>query len=475
MLDFFVTVQVMRRQPLRLPRAPSVRVRSRRPARRLGWLALACAAALGAEAQEPRRLGQDELDLQGRSSVVQGSGARALGMGGAFLARPDDATAASWNPSGLSYLRRPEVSLVRLPRNALATRERDARSLETTLTDERHGHGFDFVAGAYPIDLGSVSGAFQVSYQRVLAFDSTRTIERSNGTVTIESDGGFDVLALASGLQVSRRWRLGATLNRWFNGYAQTLDRQTAVNTRQTLRFDVAAWNVNLGLIWSPVESLNIGAVAKTPFTAKVSMARTRRDVTADVAETVTENSYSSDAVRLYLPGAIGVGASWRPRSTLTVSADYTRSLWSEAHVRGFYTLAACQPGQACPPARQPDATGDLFPHLTYPSLADPRQADTEEIRFGVERVLLFERAKVPLRAGFFRERPYFLRGDGTPPPRSLGITAGLGVVVGPLLLDAAYVRETLAYNNLAPVETERRRLRTVSEKVYLSLILRVP
>ncbi|PYQ44967.1 MAG: hypothetical protein DMF77_05820, partial [Acidobacteria bacterium] len=55
---------------------------------------------------------QDQLTLQARANVVQGSGARALGMGGAFLARADDATAASWNPAGLSYLRLPEISFV---------------------------------------------------------------------------------------------------------------------------------------------------------------------------------------------------------------------------------------------------------------------------------------------------------------------------------------------------------------------------
>src|SRR5574341_1467367 len=41
-----------------------------------------------------------------------GSGARALGMGGAFIAVADDATAASWNPGGLTQLERPEFSLV---------------------------------------------------------------------------------------------------------------------------------------------------------------------------------------------------------------------------------------------------------------------------------------------------------------------------------------------------------------------------
>ncbi len=41
-----------------------------------------------------------------------GSGARALGMGGAFIAVADDATAASWNPGGLIQLVTPEVSAV---------------------------------------------------------------------------------------------------------------------------------------------------------------------------------------------------------------------------------------------------------------------------------------------------------------------------------------------------------------------------
>lgn len=41
-----------------------------------------------------------------------GSGARALGMGSAFVAVADDATAASWNPGGLIQLDRAEISIV---------------------------------------------------------------------------------------------------------------------------------------------------------------------------------------------------------------------------------------------------------------------------------------------------------------------------------------------------------------------------
>ena len=43
---------------------------------------------------------------------ITGAGARAAGMGGAFIGVADDATAITWNPAGLTQLYRPEVSLV---------------------------------------------------------------------------------------------------------------------------------------------------------------------------------------------------------------------------------------------------------------------------------------------------------------------------------------------------------------------------
>src|SRR5210317_1972458 len=52
-----------------------------------------------------------EIGFSGSPNPV-GSGARALGMGGAFIGVADDATAASWNPGGLIQLETPEVSCV---------------------------------------------------------------------------------------------------------------------------------------------------------------------------------------------------------------------------------------------------------------------------------------------------------------------------------------------------------------------------
>ena len=53
---------------------------------------------------------QEEKVVSASSPNPVGSGARAMGMGGAFIAVADDATAASWNPAGLTQLKRPEIS-----------------------------------------------------------------------------------------------------------------------------------------------------------------------------------------------------------------------------------------------------------------------------------------------------------------------------------------------------------------------------
>ena len=50
---------------------------------------------------------------QSRTAIsIQGTGARAVGLGGAFIALADDASAVSFNPAGLAQLLSPEFCLV---------------------------------------------------------------------------------------------------------------------------------------------------------------------------------------------------------------------------------------------------------------------------------------------------------------------------------------------------------------------------
>jgi hypothetical protein len=127
-------------------------------------------------------------------------------MGGAFLARADDATAASWNPAGLSYLRLPEISLVGVRNNSETLTKRSTGA--TAEDSEARGYEPDFLAAAIPFEIGTVSGAAQISFQRVLSLDAQRTTRRANVQIQQAFEGGFDVLAFGTGGR-SRSLRLG--------------------------------------------------------------------------------------------------------------------------------------------------------------------------------------------------------------------------------------------------------------------------
>jgi long-subunit fatty acid transport protein len=486
------------------PMAPRLTApRGSLPVRAAGAAALAilALAASMATAQEP--VGDDPLGIPGQQNLTLGSGARAFGMGGAFLARADDATAAAWNPAGLSYLRAPELSFVGVHNSFTTTRSLDSDSLE--------GNSVDFAAFTYPIGAGEVRGAVQLSYQRALSFDGTRTVrgygalrddeDTQIGTQLIRtdegtSDGGFDVVALGTGLRLSRHVRAGFTVNRWLNGYRQLLERNIynlpATERRPRREFDLdfqpSGWSFNFGLIVSPVENLNLAAVYKTPFTADVELSRARADYygTPQAITEVTTNAHASDSVTLDFPSSFGFGASWRPRDTLTLSADYTRSNWSRARIQDYFTINATLPSDDDGvPAQPPPPV--FYDELQYPTLAavpdpdDPAdpllrvaQQDAEQIRAGVEWVLITGRVKIPLRAGYFNDRQIAPAGGSGDTVRFNGLTAGTGLILGGVQIDVAWVYEFGEYFvalETSPQEPVRYALTT--NRVYASVIYR--
>ena len=480
------------------------------PARAAGaaaWLVLALLSTQTALAQQPvgEQVGEDLLAIPGQQNLTLGSGARAFGMGGAFLARADDATAASWNPAGLSYLRAPELSLVGVY-NSFTT-------VENLDNDSLKGSSVDFAAFTWPVGAGEVRGAVQLSYQRAITFDGKRHVDQYGpieddegnevGSQLIRvddgvSDGGFDVVALGTGLRFSRHVRAGFTVNRWLTGYGQRLERNlfNLPTNRPRRDFDLDfrpnGWSFNFGLIVSPIDTLNVAAVYKTPFTANVTLDRSRRDYFGPAAAPIeiTTNDWSSHSVRLDFPSSFGFGLSWRLRDTLTLSADYTRSKWSSARIRDYFTVLVTppsdddgNPGQPPPPV--------FFPELQYPNLTalpdsddpdDPArlvaQQDAEQIRAGVEWVLIKGRLKIPLRAGYFNDRQ--ITPAGGEPVRFNGVTAGTGLILGALQLDVAWVYEFGEYFVAAETSAEalqqtRAPIRhaLTTNRVYASVIYR--
>ena len=395
-----------------------------------------------------------------------GSGARALGMAGAFVARADDATAASWNPAGLSYLRLPEISLAgSLDHFDVETRSPDRNPVDDS-DDYRRGGAFDFVALTWPLELGSVGGALQFSFQRVISFNGDQDIVRNLTPIRIESEGGFDVLAFGTGLQLSRKLRVGATLNRWFNGYVQRLARLEGNAPEETFTdFDFSGWNVNAGVIVTPIENLNLGVVAKTPFTGRVRQIIERTNL-AD-PDGPPENRFDSASpgypdIEIDFPGAVGAGASWRPSNPWTLSVDYTRTFWSKGRIRNFFRLPGI--GPPIVPGRT------FFDLLPYPKLNELQQKDTEQIRLGGEYVALRgDGYAVPLRAGWFNDRQYFRQEDGTA-PRFNGLAVGAGLVLGSMLFDVAYTYE---FGDYLDPDQSGNRISVRSQQFFVSLIYR--
>jgi len=480
------------------------------PARAAGLAAFALLALVAsrtalAQQQQPPA-GDDVTGIPGQQNLTLGSGARAYGMGGAFLARADDATAASWNPAGLSYLRAPELSFVGVYNSFTVTENLDNDSLK--------GSSVDFAAFTWPIGAGEVRGAVQLSYQRALSFDGDRHVTQYGplrddegneiGTQLIRidegvSDGGFDVIALGTGLRLSRHVRAGFTVNRWLNGYRHSIERNiyNLPTPRPRRNFDLdfqpSGWSFNFGLIVSPVDTFNFAAVYKTPYTASVSLDRARRDYygTPQSISEVTTSAWSSDDVRLEFPSSFGFGVSWRPRDTLTLSADYTRSKWSSARIHDWFSLEATLPSDDDGIPAEP-APPVFYDELQYPTLnfvpdpenpADPAlkvaQQDAEQIRAGVEWVLIQGRVKIPLRAGYFNDRQIAPALGGPDVVRFNGLTAGTGLILGAMQLDLAWVYEFGEYfvtteleDALTPPASPRRHALTTN-RVYASIIYR--
>jgi hypothetical protein len=410
-------------------------------------------------------------------------------------------------------LRAPEVSLVGVSNRFTQTKP--------LLNDHFEGRAFDFAAFSWPVVLGAMQGAVQLSYQRAISFDGDRrvndlrvsTAEEDPGVapgtlVTDRSDvihasGGFDILALGMGLGVTRSLRVGLTVNRWFNGYDQTLTR-TAYRERQNplrefqLDFRPRGWSYNLGVIWSPIEPLNVAAVYKTPLEADeaATLDKSRHDTWYPKLpdSEVTQNSFASEDVRLRLPASYGLGVSWRPLDRLTLSADFTRTQWSDARIVGYFDLQRTGPSsEDGVPAPRPAPT--ILGPLQYPTLLpvptstnpdDPArlngQQDSQQMRFGVEWVLIRGAVRIPLRAGYFSDQQIerITVGDL---PRFNGFTAGLGLVIGSVLLDVAYVYESSEYfvatetatGDLAPaaVSPAPRRYASSTNRVFASVIYR--
>jgi long-subunit fatty acid transport protein len=420
-------------------------------------------------------------------SGVVGSGARAFGMGGAFIAVADDATAASWNPGGLGQLERPEISFVlRGQQYRDMTPANNGLDFSSSLVGftgpkDRKGssYGIDFISFTYPFRIGKFKLVPQISYQRAISYNletSTNNVLNDGvianpgdqlyydfqgySTDTEKFSGGIDTVTLSLGTKLFKRFNIGISANFWVNGFTGSNSQAMAGNITPvqaaaepgqglisrtgTISVDVRGMTLNFGILVDVLENLKIGAVYKSSSTATVDYEGSHRiDMNVDGVPSTTGDELYSDSTEMRWPETWGFGISYRPIDTLTFSLDYTSTDWSQTVIRDFEHPYFGRYEVVYFPSFIPG-------YYQFGSIViEGKQLDTRQLRFGVEYVLISKQILFPLRLGFFTDSQYFPDASGEK-ITFFGLTAGLGIKVGAISIDGALVYESgnyLRYN----------------------------
>lgn len=394
--------------------------------------------------------------------TVSGAGARATGMGGAFVAVADDATAASFNPAGLAQLRTFEVSFV----GRKSAFDLDLNSAESPKTavflpqyDRYRGHSPSepqFLSFTAPFLVGTRNAVVQLSRQRMFTMnqDYTRSWYAVSSTDPntyrfldehIVQKGEVERWTLAAAMEVTPRLLAGLSWNSW--GGAWTFHSDTNAAQLPVIRFQVPkqaqatldqenhlhGQNLGFGLLWRS-EQVRVGLAYQAPFTAKYRYSGNYESGTtfANLSK-VTSGPLETQGrtYEVHWPETLAVGLSYRPHPQWQVALDWSRTPWSKAKISAPGTVFD---GQNFLDPAAPAATGTGLQPADQP-------VDTEHLRTGVEYLLFVRKLIVPLRVGYFRE-PQPMRDAISGENRVLvGYTFGTGVKWGDLRLDLAFRR----------------------------------
>lgn len=328
-----------------------------------------------------------------------GSGARATGMGGAFIAIADDATAASWNPGGLVQLEKPEFSLV----YSYFNRQHSYQVPSHPEMDKDQSvdlHELNYASFAYPFHALNKNMIFSLNYQRMFELDKAiatpfnqkiGTIGNYDANVQFKQEGYLSTLTPAFAIQVIPELYLGAAVNIWsdFMGTSNWKFNYSATGTQTLLgvvspltihqndKYSFDGINYTFGTLLN-FGKTSVGAVLKTPFTADVDRESEFEQIAPNVIQGKTT---TKDTIKMSMPMSYGIGVSHRFSDALTFAVDVYRTDWS-----GYKISANGQ---------------DTNPVTGLP-LSQGRLKDTTQVKLGGEYLYMKNKLVIPVRAGVF-------------------------------------------------------------------------
>ncbi|HBI14960.1 MAG TPA: hypothetical protein DDY20_05525 [Desulfobulbaceae bacterium] len=375
-----------------------------------------------------------------------GSGARALGMGGAFIALADDATAASWNPAALIQLEKPEISIV----GAFFNNSDDYTSSVHPEIDHSATNddvNLNYFSATYPFNVLSRNMVISLNYQRLYEFNRSLDYNleltaspsmpgiASSEQRSYNQEGYVGALGLAYSVAVTQQFSLGITLNLWTdelfwkNGWDERYANHsltsfgsltTVENTLITDQYSgFRGINANLGFLWNINKYLTIGGVVKTPFTADVNHTYSENWTQRDINDGSIYSGHICDTetVELDMPLSYGIGIAARFTDAFSMGLDIYQTQWEE------YILTDGQGNQFSPIDSRPKNISDI--------------SNTTQVRLGAEYLFINPDKNwvIPLRGGFFY--------DPEPAQETVrdfyGLSIGSGISFEKFSVDVAY------------------------------------
>ncbi|MFX1494671.1 MAG: outer membrane protein transport protein [Promethearchaeota archaeon] len=377
---------------------------------------------------------QEDIEITSSPNPV-GSGARALGMGGAFIGIADDATAASWNPAGLKHLGRPEISWV----ESYSSRK-EAYFFEenpgASGTYRQSDWDVNYLSLAFPGRLFKRNFVISLNYQHIYDFSKRVAYQWRWFSVAEQADidfqaiyeqsGGIKALSPALAVIITPRFTLGLTLNIWsdrlFNnewiekyhkegqGEVGAIPQSVVTHVDVLERYSFSGLNVNLGLLWDIGETLTLGMVYKSPFKADLEHTLTEYKI-EEYPDNPSLNNYlysiQKDQEQLSMPMSYGIGLAYHPIDALVIDLDVYRTEWDD------YELIK--------------ADGNRINPITGFSKSKVKVKPIHQVRLGAEYAFVTRKDIIPsIRGGVFY--------DPSPAPNKAddfyGVSLGLGMTL---------------------------------------------
>lgn len=385
---------------------------------------------------------QQQIEFSSTLNPV-GSGARATGMGGAFISVADDATAASWNPAGLVQLEKPEVSAV----YSYFNRNQEFDSKIHPEVGSEHGtdtHALNYASAAYPFVLFNRNMIVSLNYQRLYEmkkFTRFNFLESTgDGPISqvaeFSQSGHLYALAPAFAVQIKPGLAVGATFNIWNDTVGTNGWNSTQKNTLHANLFDgfvvsdeqiiekkkttFKGYNANFGLHWGFTDKLTLGLVYKTAFDADLVEKTTGRNSQTlysggNLVSSDTTHYSSRQKRTMYMPASYGAGISYRHSDAWTVAADLYRTDWSRFALK--------------------NEDGSRTNPLNKRPLSEGRLTDTTQVRLGTEYLFIKEKYVIPVRFGLFYDPEPAMKS----PDDFYGFSIGTGYARGRVAFDMSY------------------------------------